>query len=1130
MPKKSFVLLFLIAALVLSAFLLTSCDTFQDKSFKNEDYIEVESLRIEDANIKMSSYGAPSTYQLNVVTMPANATKKQLTYTIPSDYYQYVTVSNDGLLTAHAVSGDVVVPVTVKSTTNSKATLKINVKVENVSVESVKFSKEQIDLLYNGSSEKIDLSFYPSHAVDGRTPYYFSLDENVATVDENGVVTPVNAGRTTIKVLCPRSTETVDGSRQDKTIKVKAFLPVVVSYIAGQYQLSVSGNPNYNQVIGDFSPIDFTLNILGDNVDPNPDIAWYVDTERVPSNQDLIQFTHTPSATTQITYRIKAIVTPYSAGDEKIRYTLESEPITVYQAFTGISLLYDNLSGSANAYRYGDVATFALRGGDASGTVTKYKWYLSEANDSQNSVLIAETLPSSRDLVRRINVSGNYTLTAKAVDENDNLVTQTPFEFSSEKLLDGDTLVIRTELNEFGLPPDSYHWYVVPCDDDGTYYESEKTLFADTPHGQVLYMPLKTGTFRILVTASIGGVGATVSVHGEKVPYTYVSDVIKVYSLGYRDERRENDLIDIEDPLQDGYGVTYYSSVQQITIEGIGRSSYRPYLKWNEVEGNPLYVVELTKSDGSVVIIDSQEDSGAVFGSNYCYLPTDIVTLNDAFSVRVKQKNGFYSKEYYYGTPNAKGVGDETHILKYEEKDYPFFSTIGYNNSKVEYSSLNEALMDAPAMNGWISSMQELQELLAYILLYKPSSNTYIERTTNIMNERAYDAYTVKLYFAFDQASAMLAYPYEPNADEEEAYEDFIDQAKLILGAASYLPYGFDFVLSLDVLPDKGFAVTFNVPIETSGNTLKESFAEERTVATKTDSYTLKDETAGNDLPIDLRDSVYVYDSDQLVNAVVRGYNPAPQDNDLVTLFRKVKDTAVQIVSRLQSDEEILLALYDYLALNTTYDPNVDELEGRANTKKDLYLYTSYRLEGVFTSYYTACDVGIAKAYAVMCGIFGIPCKIITATVGNDLYTLNKVYSNGKYYIVDVARGMFVSDRFALSSRKSFMLSDEDYAALFFGTTIYRGDEPYALESAQRENPTVLNPNEMTEIVESVKARGAGVYGVEIDFNRSSYGANYQIENMISALRISGVEIKEKIVVTHETNRFIRAIVLITVD
>lgn len=79
--------------LLCCVFCAFNTDFLNDNSFKNDkDYIEVESLRISNAPT-----GDTSKYKLNVEVLPANATNRKLTYYIPSEYYEFVNVSNDGV-------------------------------------------------------------------------------------------------------------------------------------------------------------------------------------------------------------------------------------------------------------------------------------------------------------------------------------------------------------------------------------------------------------------------------------------------------------------------------------------------------------------------------------------------------------------------------------------------------------------------------------------------------------------------------------------------------------------------------------------------------------------------------------------------------------------------------------------------------------------------------------------------------------------------------------------------------------------------------------------------------------------------------------------------------------------------
>lgn len=1114
--KTALIALFAAILMISATLLLCSCDgSLNDKSFQDEDYIEVKSLRINgSANINMSSSGEPSTYQLDVRTVPADATNKKLTYYIPTDYHQYVTVSDSGLLTAHKISEDVIIPVTIRSTTNTNAQISVSVKVEDVAVTGVKFVQDKISLLYNGENGQINVIYEPSHAIDGRNAVFTSLNEDICTVNNSGAVTPVGVGVTTVKATCSTRTGKL----------VENFIPVEVSYATGQYQLDVSGSPNFNQVIGNFSPIDFTLLILGENVDPNPDIAWYVDTERVAENQDKTQYTHTPSATTQITYRIYVYVTPYQGST----VTLESAPITVYRAFNGITLSYDNTSSVYTGYRYGDTVTFDIGAGDVSATVTHYSWELSETGNPNRSEVVATTYPADKNLTRRINVAGDYSLTAKWLDANGNLVNRTMFAFSSERLLEGDVLVVRPSPTEYGLPPDSYHWYVVPCDENGAYDASEKQLYADTASDEPLYYPLTEGNFRFLVTASIGGVAATVGAGSE--PYSFVSDVIRVYSASQRDVSRDNDLIDADNPSQNVFAVRYYPAVESVAIEGIGRDDYSVYLKWNNVEGSPSYVVEITYEDGSVALCDSAAKTGNVFGSNFVYLSPDVVTLKDIFSVRIKQKSGLYSRSYNYGIPNDRGAGDETHVLTYPENVYPYFSTIGLNNAYREYSAAEADVMNAPALNGYIYDMEDLRDLIAFILLFRPSVNTYIEKTPIMIDDVRYDRYSIDLYVPFTLTdSEKAAYPSSLTEEQLASYGAFANLAEMIYGAAASLPYGFDFALSFDDSAP-GVKVFFDVPdLSTAVKTTDTPKGKPASSV----NYVIdrSDEVDSSSLPIDRKKEVSVRSSDELVYAIELGYNPVPWGNDaLSTLYKKIKDIVVRITDVRSGDAEKIRAYYDYLALNVTIDPKIADMEEESSSDYELYLFAAYRLEGVFNGNQTASDVGIAKAFTVMCGISGIPCRTVVANADGKKRTLNKVCYQGKWYVVDIPAGMYVLDGYSVVGGDSFMLGEDEYASRFAsGKVVFYGGSPVALGTFTDTVKRVSDREEFAMLINALLSLNQGTYGVEIDFARSEFVDENSIKEAIAATNERGVTLGEQIAVVNADSEKIRVIVLATV-
>ena len=121
MKKNIFIKVILFLSIPLTAFAFSGCT---DKSILPEGYVEVDSLRIKDATIYLSPSGDTSVYQLDVEILPENATNRKLTYYIPSQYLEYVTVDEDGLISAKLQPEDAIrIPITITSTSNKKAKL-----------------------------------------------------------------------------------------------------------------------------------------------------------------------------------------------------------------------------------------------------------------------------------------------------------------------------------------------------------------------------------------------------------------------------------------------------------------------------------------------------------------------------------------------------------------------------------------------------------------------------------------------------------------------------------------------------------------------------------------------------------------------------------------------------------------------------------------------------------------------------------------------------------------------------------------------------------------------------------------------------------------------------------------------
>ena len=123
---------------------------------------------------------------------------------------------------------------TIFGTTNGKVTYaEAWVPVtegETVAVTGVKLNKKTLELTVGEGTAQLVATIAPEGATDTRL-VWLSSDEKVATVDENGVVTPVGEGNATITVV------TVDGNFSD-TCAVTVKLPSGATIVAESWNIS----------------------------------------------------------------------------------------------------------------------------------------------------------------------------------------------------------------------------------------------------------------------------------------------------------------------------------------------------------------------------------------------------------------------------------------------------------------------------------------------------------------------------------------------------------------------------------------------------------------------------------------------------------------------------------------------------------------------------------------------------------------------------------------------------------------------------------------------------------------------------------------------------------------------------
>lgn len=153
--------------------------------------IKVTGVTLDRQTIGMTE---GETASLSATVAPANASDKSVTWT--SGAKEVATVDSEGKVTA-LKAGEATITVTTKDG-GKTASCKVTVAAATVAVTGVEVDPEELHLV-EGTSAPVKATVAPENATD-KSVNWTSGSTEVATVDENGNVTAVKAGETTVAV------------------------------------------------------------------------------------------------------------------------------------------------------------------------------------------------------------------------------------------------------------------------------------------------------------------------------------------------------------------------------------------------------------------------------------------------------------------------------------------------------------------------------------------------------------------------------------------------------------------------------------------------------------------------------------------------------------------------------------------------------------------------------------------------------------------------------------------------------------------------------------------------------------------------------------------------------------------
>ena len=196
---------------------------------------------------------------------------------------------------------------------------------------------------------------------------------------------------------------------------------------------------------------------------------------------------------------------------------------------------------------------------------------------------------------------------------------------------------------------------------------------------------------------------------------------------------------------------------------------------------------------------------------------------------------------------------------------------------------------------------------------------------------------------------------------------------------------------------------------------LFENIKENQVIITCTDSFKINNASS----------SFSVSETEQLVYVLQRRAKPiCKSGSNAEKMYDEIKKVLREIISDEMNDYEKTKAIHDWLVMNVIYD---QELADLFSVESDLKKYNGFYLEGVFLDHSAVCE-GIAKAFAAMANIEGIPCVVVTGksaiNPNGPGHAWNKIYVDGNWYVIDATSDGTIVGENEVLSYEHFMISE----------------------------------------------------------------------------------------------------------
>lgn len=552
----------------------------------------------------------------------------------------------------------------------------------------------------------------------------------------------------------------------------------------------------------------------------------------------------------------------------------------------------------------------------------------------------------------------------------------------------GDVLRVAINKKDSEYPPEAYKWSITKPNNEIEYIQTAPkatTQVGGIKIADLNYTLKEEGIYKINVQPIVKG-----------APREVIVNSIQIQAAG---EDAGNDL-------------------SRILVEGKPineqKTSYLPYITW---KGLPYthdeMAIEVRKQVGADYTIQTLllSQNPQMYDGHGIFIPEDVARLDENFAVRIKGDRYGWTNWYEYTSRLAIN-------------QYSYFDVV-YQNQ-----------------NRYISNVEDLAWLLNELVIFRPLPEDLPAGMARwgAIGEEGFAGkivYTFDFYSPYRLTQAESIYYRESDNLYEENSNKKVFSDMFIVALHTYAETT-PVSLSVDTATPTGeYKVSFAFP------NLVQTFKTKEEPATPKLNNDLFNKTGAEPsatLPIDLLTERSVSTTNQLFLAAITGYKPVPVVGSAAEKAYKVARYIIKNnITVNMTDEEKVLAIYDFITKNTSYDY---ELATHNDVAEDpISSYDGFQIEGVFKGDFNSagdvvglfagkgvCD-GISKATSLLLSMLGFA---NTRQVGNDIssgvaHVWNLLLVDGKYYVVDATWGIrnlrinavnheFVSHKFLLTT------------------------------------------------------------------------------------------------------------------